>query len=107
MSRGALRALMAADFWGSHGGNQRKENTFLLGKLCRRRIHDRRSPEASVPKRLRPAPGGRRSRNVLPMVIAWEAKVKEVEKMENTKLPTMVLLAALTEMCTERLRDLV
>ena len=40
-------------------------------------------------------------------IAKWEGEVKEVEKAEGLLIPPMIRMAALTEICTDEIRDMV
>ena len=44
---------------------------------------------------------------ILGFLAKWENKMKELERTENIKIPEMIKMAALTELCTEEIRDMI
>ena len=44
---------------------------------------------------------------VVGVIARWEAKWKELERIEGVRLPDMVKMAALTELCPPDMRDLI
>ena len=49
----------------------------------------------------------KKTEDVISMIVAWEAKVIELEKEEGVNLGNMVKLAALTEITTEEVQDII
>ena len=45
--------------------------------------------------------------DIVGSVAKWENKMKELERVEGVKIPEMIKMAALTEVCTEEIRDMI
>jgi hypothetical protein len=61
-------------------------------------------------RRYREAVNPKQVKNVVEIVGAvakWEGEVKEVEKAEGLVMPPMIRMAALTEICTDEIRDMI